>query len=90
MYSGNNVVSALMGGLRGAWGWLLGRPVAKVILGGSVSDMAWPAPPVSAPASAIAAVLLVLASTRTDAERVIGALIAVLVAWRSYEFFKSS
>lgn len=90
MYSGNNVVSALVGMLRGAWGWMLGRPIAKVILGGSPSDMAWPAPPVSAPASAVAAVLLVLASTRSDAERVIGGLIAALVAWRSYELAKSS
>ncbi|KAJ1525632.1 hypothetical protein ONE63_008850 [Megalurothrips usitatus] len=90
VYSGNNAVAAMVGALRGAWGWLLGRPGAKVILGQPVGETSWPAPPVSAPASAVAAVLLVLAGSRSDAEMIIGGLIAVLVAWRSYEILHSA
>lgn len=90
VYSGNAVMAAAIGMLRGSWGWGLGRPGAKVILGRSVGDVSWPAPPVSTPAASVAAVLLTMASSQTDAQRIIAALIAVLVAWRSYELFNAN
>ncbi len=83
------MVPGLLGALRGTWGWLLGRPGAKVLLGRSVTDMSWPAPPVSAPASMVAAALLVLANNRADAEKIIAGLIGVLVAYRGYELYSA-
>ncbi|KAK3915893.1 Trimeric intracellular cation channel type 1B.1 [Frankliniella fusca] len=86
-YPGNNMVPALLGALRGTWGWLVGRPGAKVVLGRSITDVSWPAPPVSAPASLVASALLVLANNRSDAERIVAGLIGVLVAYRGYELY---
>ncbi|XP_034241108.1 uncharacterized protein LOC117645197 [Thrips palmi] len=90
VYSGNAVMAAAIGILRGSWGWALGRPGAKVILGRSIADVSWPAPPVSTPAASVAAVLLTMATSQTDAQRIIAGLIAVLVAWRSYELFNAN
>lgn len=90
-HPGNNVVAALLGVLRGAWGWALGRPFAKVILGRSVGELSWATPPVSTPASAVASALLVAAAgSRADAERIVAGLIAVLLSWRSYELYASA